>query len=115
MLTATNLRTCRPTGNAAGTLSSLVRTPGAVALLGFEGILYVVHLAVVFGLGAGMLRLPLSHLLVASNANIGNPATASSLATSKGWHEYVVPALIVGNVGQAVGTGLGLAFGLMMQ
>jgi uncharacterized membrane protein len=89
---------------------------GGVVLLGFLLILYAVHLTVVLGLGS-LLRnplqqdatpLPLSVRLTASNANIGGPATACALAVGCGWAGLVTPALLVGNLGYAVATPLGL-------
>ena len=86
-------------------------------MLAFLGVLYAVHLAVVLGLSAlartalpavpsvqRCAQLPL--LLVASNANIGGPATASALATGNGWPSLVAPALLVGNAGYAIATPL---------
>ena len=50
-------------------------------------------------------------LLMASNANIGNAATASSLATSKGWKSRLLPGILVGTFGNVIGTFLGLWLG----
>ncbi|KAL7468700.1 hypothetical protein ACHAXS_008932 [Conticribra weissflogii] len=49
-------------------------------------------------------------LLVASSAAIGGPATAAALAQSNRWDSLVAPGLLVGNVGYAIGTFVGLAF-----
>lgn len=49
-------------------------------------------------------------LLVASSAAIGGPATAAALAKANGWHSLVAPSLIVGNLGYAIATFLGIAF-----
>lgn len=49
-------------------------------------------------------------LLVASSAAIGGPATAAVLAQANGWTSLVVPSLLVGNIGYAVATFLGIAF-----
>ena len=43
-------------------------------------------------------------VLVASNANVGGPATAGALATGKGWTSLVVPGMLV------VGRSYGLSF-----
>eukprot|EP00958_Prasinococcus_capsulatus_P012324 scaffold1229_cov400-Prasinococcus_capsulatus_cf.AAC.5 len=48
-------------------------------------------------------------MMVASNANVGGPATASALAVSKGYTKLVMPALLVGTFGNSIGTFLGLA------
>lgn len=49
-------------------------------------------------------------LLVASSAAIGGPATAAALAKSFRWESLLTPSLIVGNVGYAVATFIGLLF-----
>jgi len=49
-------------------------------------------------------------LLMASSAAIGGPATAVALAQAQKWPSLEVPGLMVGNLGDAVGTFLGIAF-----
>lgn len=49
-------------------------------------------------------------LLVASSAAIGGPATAAALAKSVRWESLVTPGLLVGNIGYAVATFIGLLF-----
>ena len=49
-------------------------------------------------------------LLVASSAAIGGPATAAALAQANGWNSLIGPSLLVGNLGYAVATFLGIAF-----
>ena len=49
-------------------------------------------------------------LLVASSAAIGGPATAAALAQANGWKSLIVPSLLVGNLGYAIATFLGLGF-----
>jgi uncharacterized membrane protein len=49
-------------------------------------------------------------LLVASSAAIGGPATAAALAQANGWSSLIVPSILVGNIGYAIATFLGLAF-----
>lgn len=49
-------------------------------------------------------------LLVASSAAIGGPATAAALAQANGWKSLIVPSILVGNIGYAIATFLGLAF-----
>ena len=46
-------------------------------------------------------------LLVASNANVGGPATAIAMAGAMGWPALVAPAATCGAVGYALGTPLG--------
>ena len=100
-------------GNASGTVAGTFAAKGAGSLVAFEFILYAVHLAVVLGMGRVM-RIPMPDLLLASNANIGNAATASSLATAKGWKSRFLPAVLVGTLGNALGTFAGLTMGTMV-
>jgi uncharacterized membrane protein len=97
-------------GNSSGTIAATLSSSGAAALLLFGVILYAVHLTVILGIGKS-LHIPMPDLLIASNANIGNAATASSLATSKGWRSRLLPGILVGTLGNAVGTFAGLWLG----
>ena len=49
-------------------------------------------------------------LLVGSSAAIGGPATAAALAKSFKWESLLSPSLLVGNVGYAIATFIGLLF-----
>ena len=62
----------------------------------------------VLGLGT-WLGFDRAALLVASNCNIGGPATAASLCVGRGWPQLLKPALLVGNLGYAVANVAALA------
>ena len=49
-------------------------------------------------------------LLCASSASIGGPATAAALASSNGWKSLITPSLLVGNLGYAIATFVGILF-----
>ena len=49
-------------------------------------------------------------LLCASSAAIGGPATAVALAEAFDWKSLYVPSLLVGNIGYAIATFVGLAY-----
>eukprot|EP00439_Symbiodinium_sp_Y106_P037835 s3266_g4.t1 len=76
-------------------------------LIDFGIALYGLHLCVLLAAGR-FLGLSRPELLVASSANIGGPATASSLASAKGWDQLKRPALLVGTFGNATASGLGI-------
>jgi len=59
--------------------------------------------------GRRIIKLPI--FLVASNAAVGGPSTATTFAESLEWTELVVPAAVCGTLGYALGTPV--AFALM--
>ncbi len=69
-----------------------------------------VHLVFLLLAGAA-LKLDLAEIVVASNANAGGPTTAAAMATSRGWHGLVIPAILCGTLGYATATFLGVALG----
>ena len=87
---------------AAGTLVPI--------LFGFVSIVFVVHALVLLG-GGMLLRIDPVVLAIASSANIGGSTTAFVLAEAEGRHDLVLPALLIGSLGTALGTyaGFGIA------
>ena len=73
-----------------------------------------VHGVVVFGAGR-LLRLDMPTLSVASQAAVGGPSSALAVAISREWRHLVLPAVIVGLLGYAVGTYLGLGVGHLVR
>ena len=57
---------------------------------------------------AKLFNLSLEDIVLASNASVGGPPTAAAMAMSKGWSRLVLPGLLAGLYGYAVGTPLGL-------
>ena len=78
----------------------------------FLVILYALHAATLFGLhkvfGRHSKAMSPQRLLVASSASIGGPATAVALAQAQKWKSLEMPGLLVGNLGDAIGTFLGI-------
>jgi uncharacterized membrane protein len=75
-------------------------------LLGFATTLVLVHGLVVFG-AARLLRIDVDIAAVASQANVGGSTSALALARSLGRADLVLPAVLIGSLGNAVGTFLG--------
>ena len=73
----------------------------------FTLIVVGVHGVVVFGAGR-MLRLDIGTVSVASQAAVGGPSSALAVAISRDWRHLVLPGVVVGLFGYAVGTFLGL-------
>jgi uncharacterized membrane protein len=82
-------------------------------LLLFCGIVVIVNMAVSFGIGK-LLNYSVEEIIIASNANIGGPTTATAMAISKGWTDLVAPAMLVGVFGYGIGTYLGIIVGNLL-
>lgn len=66
-----------------------------------------VHFTVAVQIGK-IFKLPFREIVLASNANVGGPSTASAMATSKRWKALILPALLTGIFGYAIATAIGL-------
>lgn len=92
-----------------------LRSIGALgtSLFLFVGLTLVVHGLVVYG-AAFLARVDPVVASVASQANVGGGTTALALARSLGRADLVLPAILVGSLGSALGTYLGfLAAGIL--
>jgi uncharacterized membrane protein len=67
-----------------------------------------VHMVVAYGAG-WLLRIDLPTVSVASQAAIGGPGSALALGMAMGWHKLVMPGVLVGIFGYALGNYLGFA------
>ena len=72
------------------------------------------HGICIFGLGL-MLRMDPAMLAVASQANVGGPASAMALATARGSTHLVLPGIAVGLLGYAVGNYSGFFIGSLAR
>ena len=77
-----------------------------LTLLVFTFVLVIVHGLVTFG-AAWALRMDVDIAAVASQANVGGGTSALALARSLGRGDLVLPAVLIGSLGNAVGTFLG--------
>ena len=66
-----------------------------------------IHGLVIFGVGR-MLKIDPGTLAVASQANVGGPASAMALAGARGYAELFLPGVAVGLLGYAIGNYWGL-------
>ena len=76
------------------------------ALMAFVAITVVVHGLLVYGL-AFVTRMDVVLASVASQANVGGATSALALARSLGRKDLVLPAILVGTLGTAIGSFLG--------
>ena len=73
-----------------------------------------IHGVVIFGIGR-LVGIDAPMLAVASQANIGGPASAMALAGARGYTDTLLPGIAVGLLGYAVGNYSGFAVGALMQ
>ncbi|WP_019987709.1 DUF819 domain-containing protein [Rudanella lutea] len=79
----------------------------AVVLFGMICTLVLIHALIVFGVGA-LFRQDWDVLGIASQANIGGATSALALARSLNRPDLQLPAVLVGSLGNAIGTYLGI-------
>lgn len=80
----------------------------------FTLIVVAVHGVVVFG-GGKLLRLDIGTISVASQAAVGGPSSALAVAVSREWRHLVLPGVVMGLFGYAVGTYLGLGVAYLLR
>ena len=73
-----------------------------------------IHGIVIFGIGR-LLRIDLATLAVASQANVGGPASAMALASARGYADRLLPGVAAGLLGYAVGNYWGLGIATLMR
>jgi uncharacterized membrane protein len=86
----------------------------ALPILLFITVLIGVHLVFLIFFG-WILRLDLAEVMVASNACILGPATAAAFAASKGWRQLITPGMLVGLLGYALATFIGVAMASLLR
>ncbi|XP_071734274.1 uncharacterized protein [Rutidosis leptorrhynchoides] len=96
---------------ASGSIWNVMNVAPSIFVFAF--IQVTVHLIVILGVGK-LVNIELKQLLIASNANIGGPTTASGMATAKGWGSLVVPGILVGIFGISVATYIAYFFGIFV-
>jgi uncharacterized membrane protein len=93
-----------------GAFCDVVRLVGlgrtGLLLLGFAATLVAVHALFTF-VAARLLRVDAETAAVASQANVGGGTSALAVARSLGRGDLVVPGILIGSLGNAIGTFLG--------
>lgn len=82
-------------------------------LLAFATLIVIVHGLLVFG-AAWLLRLDLATAAVASQANVGGGTSALALARSLGREDLILPGILMGSLGNALGTFAGFLVARLM-
>lgn len=93
-----------------GTLCDVGAISGAGSLAGtlilFVGLMVLIHGLFIFGIG-GLLKMDWDVVSVASLANVGGNTTALAAAESLERPDLLIPGVLVGSLGNALGTYLG--------
>lgn len=79
-----------------------------ITLFVFASLVIAIHAAITFAVAA-LFRIDVNVAAIASQANIGGATTALSVAESLERPDLVLPAVLVGSLGYALGTYLGFA------
>ena len=79
----------------------------APILFVFALIIVSVHLVVLLTVGR-LLRLDLAEMCIASAVCIGGPASGPAIAAAKGWRDLVIPGVLAGSFGYAIGSFVGV-------
>lgn len=77
-------------------------------------VVVAVHGLVVFGIG-WLARIDIGSLAVASQAAVGGPSSALAVAVSREWKGLVLPGIIVGLLGYALGNYLGFGVAYLLR
>ncbi len=85
-----------------------------VEIFYFTLVVVGVHGLVVFGAGR-LLGMDVASLAVASQAAVGGPSSALAVAVSREWKSLVLPGIIVGLLGYAVGNYVGFGVAYLMR
>ncbi len=100
-----------------GTLCDFSALAGVGSLAGtlilFVGTLVLVHGLVIFGIGA-LFKMDWDVIAVASQANVGGNTTAIAAAESLNRPDLLIPGVLVGSLGNAIGTYVGFAVAGML-
>jgi uncharacterized membrane protein len=86
----------------------------AIILFGMILVLVLIHAVILFGLGA-FFKQDWAVLSIASQANIGGATSALALAKSLNRPDLQLPAVLVGTLGNAIGTYLGILVAEMLK
>ncbi|MDW3193324.1 MAG: DUF819 family protein [Cytophagales bacterium] len=86
----------------------------AISIFGFTVLIIIIHGLVIFGVGR-LFKLDWSLLSISSQANIGGASTALALSRSLKREDLLLPAILMGTVGAALGTYLGFFVAYVLQ
>lgn len=83
-------------------------------LFAYVTIIFVIHAVTLIGVGA-LLKIEPVVLAIASAANIGGSSTAFVVAEAEDRHDLVLPAILIGSIGTALGAYAGFAMTALLS
>ncbi|MFC2951583.1 DUF819 domain-containing protein [Marinicaulis aureus] len=83
-------------------------------LFAYVTIIFVIHAVILIGVGA-LLKIEPVVLAIASAANIGGSSTAFVVAEAEDRHDLVLPAILIGSIGTALGAYAGFAMTALLR
>ncbi len=90
---------------ASADIGRLIET--APILFLFALVIVSVHLVLLLAIGR-LLRLGLAEMCIASAVCIGGPASGPAIAVARGWRDLVIPGVLAGSFGYAIGSFVGV-------
>ena len=96
-------------------LASIAATADIWQLIGMAPVLFVfalliitIHLIVLLILGR-LFRFEMGELIMASAVCIGGSSSAPAIAAAKGWRDLLIPGILAGSLGNAIGSFIGVS------
>lgn len=86
----------------------------AFSIFGFTLLIVLIHGLIIFA-GGRLFKLDWSLISISSQANIGGASTALALSRSLKREDLLLPAILMGTVGAALGTYLGFFVAFLLQ
>jgi len=93
-------------------ISEVIKVGGAIFI--YMILIIFIHALVVYGIG-WLLRFDLPTVIVASQAAIGGPGSAMAISMAMKWQTLIIPGIIIGIFGYALGNYLGFACAYLLQ
>ena len=93
-------------------ISKVIKAGGSIFV--YMILIILIHALVLYGIG-WLLRFDLPTVMVASQAAIGGPGSAMAISMAMKWKTLIIPCIIVGIFGYALGNYLGFACAYLLR